>query len=88
MPSSAVGNGIPSLFTIFVVSGSFGCAWEYTSQIRQAIRSFIPWVRSATVSPSGVTSRLTWQVAHVGAVKSRPTVQGTALKSHSCFFEW
>jgi len=29
------------------------------------------------------TVRLTWQTAHVGAVKSLPTLQGTSLKSHS-----
>ncbi len=51
--------------------------------MRQGSRSFIRWVRSATTSPSVFTTRLTWQAAQVGAVKSFPITQGTVLNSHS-----
>ena len=62
-------------------TGGGEAADPYGGWLFQAYKRLLTWwVRSATTSPSVFTIKLTWQVAQVGAVKSFPMVQGTAVK--------
>src|SRR3990172_4016086 len=74
-PENVVGSGRPSLFLMIVVSPDSGCGWLYIrpNNLTQS-RAPKSCVRSARTAPEGDTTRLLWQTAQVGALKSVPRV--------------